>query len=457
MKQLRFLLPLGAAAATALLVLPTDTDAFSTLGSSQSVVNERDVRVFNNFGDSTVNEDTTVDSNFPGYDGAERAIWKACVEWGSRPHGSGNGDTSQPGGLGSGGANFDITWQGNANAVGGFSNIHSQISGSNGGVYAYCEQPGFGDGWRIRYYEDPWVWDDGPGPLPGGRTDLQGIATHEFGHALGLGHTDASPATMRGSVSQSGSYFARSIETDDINGVKAIYGVAASNKPIIVGLSNASPGVVEVNGSNFAATNNEVWFTQAGVGGSGDAVKVTGLVSTGGGTKVTALIPLQAGSGDVLVKVPGTGHNTLSNAWPIDIAEFDCTWDNFCVGLPNSTGVGATMSAVGSTKVSENDFSLNINGLPVGTIGIHYVGNSAGAGAPFGNGINCVTGPVLRFGVAISDPIGGTNRQIDFGGYPGNQMSADGTPWYFQFWYRNPAGGQPGFNTSNGVVVTFCP
>jgi hypothetical protein len=115
------------------------------------------------------------------------------------------------------------------------------------------------------------------------------------------------------------------------------------------------------------------------------------------------------------------------------------------------------MVGVGSTKVSDNDFYLNTNLLPPGTIGIHYTGNSASAGVPFGNGVNCITGPVLRFGVNIVDPAGGLARRINFNFYPGNQMSADGTPWYFQFWYRNPAGGGAEFNTSNGVSVSFCP
>lgn len=457
MKQLRILLPCAAAATAALLVLPTDTEAFTTLGTNLNVANERDVRVFNNFTDPTANADTTVDPNFPGYDGAERAIWKACVEWGSRLHGSGGGDPSQNGDLGSGGANFDCSWQGNALSVGGFSNIHSQISGSNGGVYAFAERPAFGDGWRIRYYQSPWVWDDGPGSLPSGRTDLQGIATHEYGHALGLGHTNANPATMRGSVSQSGSFFARSIEPDDIAGVRAVYGVASASKPVILGLSAPAPGAVEISGTSFAATNNEVWFTQAGVGGPGTPVKVTGVASSDGGTRLSVEIPSQAGPGDVLVKVPGSGHATLSNAWPIDTSEFECTWDGFCVSSPNSVGPGAVMFAAGSTRISQNDFTLNTNGLPPGTIGIHYVGNAATGGVPFGNGVNCVTGSVLRFGVSTSDLLGGQAYQVDFDTYPGNQMSADGTPWYFQFWYRNPAGGGAGFNTSNGVAVSFCP
>ncbi len=32
-----------------------------------------------------------------------------------------------------------------------------------------------------------------------------------------------------------------------------------------------------------------------------------------------------------------------------------------------------------------------------------------------------------------------------------------GSTWYFQFWYRDPLGGGPAFNLSDGMMATFCP
>ena len=103
---------------------------------------------------------------FPGYQGAVMAIWKGCVEWGSTLHGDGTGDPTQIGDLGSGGANFDASFQGLATQVGGQNdNTHSELSGGNGGVLAFMEPgggSGISNGWRIRYYES-WLWQDGPG------------------------------------------------------------------------------------------------------------------------------------------------------------------------------------------------------------------------------------------------------------------------------------------------------
>ena len=89
------LLPSLCLGGTALLLLPLrESEAFSRLGSNLSV-NERDMRLFDNFSDASANDNTTAASQFPGQTGAELALWKGIVEWGSQAHGNGSGDTSQ--------------------------------------------------------------------------------------------------------------------------------------------------------------------------------------------------------------------------------------------------------------------------------------------------------------------------------------------------------------------------
>ena len=323
---------LGAAPVLALglgatLVTPEVSTGYSTIGGSLGH-GQRDFRIYNNFSDSAANNNQTPDDQFPGYQGAVMAIWKGMVEWGSELHGDGSGDPHQNGSLGSGGANFDTSFQGEATGVGGTNdNIHSPLSGGSGGVLAYCETP-ISNGWRIRYYES-WTWLDGPGTSTSGGQDLQSVACHEYGHALGLGHSTSGSATMYPSILSGVN--SRSINSDDQNGVRAIYGTKSSSKPRITGVS-ISGNQITVTGSNFDSSGNQIWFTQKNAGGNGQPVKVTNLTSNG--SSVTATIPSNAGPGDILVRSNGTANNDLSNAWPTDLAG-----SGGGGGAPNITGV----------------------------------------------------------------------------------------------------------------------
>ncbi|HEX5009795.1 MAG TPA: IPT/TIG domain-containing protein, partial [Planctomycetota bacterium] len=307
----------GSVALVASLSQPVQTAAFSTIGGSLGTL-QRDFRVFNNFTDATANNNTTPQTAFPGQLGAVMAIWKGHVEWASEPYagtGAWDGASSNPV-LGSGGANFDNTFQGTATTSGGTNdNVHSELAGSSGGVLAFTETP-ISTGWRIFYYSS-WTWQDGPGSVSSG-IDLQGVACHEIGHTLGLGHSSVGGATMFASISGTGTG-QRSIEADDIAGIQSIYGVKSATKPHIGSLGGSKDigGNLIINGSNFTATDNEVWFTKAS--GDGVPVKVLAVPSTAGGTVINVTVPAGIMDGDVLVKALGTGGASLSNAWPMDI------------------------------------------------------------------------------------------------------------------------------------------
>lgn len=275
-------------------------------------VDAADARVFNNFADPEANDNLTPATQFPGAVGAPLSIWKATVEWGSTLHGTGEGDPTQPGDLGSGGSNFDPSWQNAALDPGAIGdNVHSAIASLGGGVIAATEVGG--GGWRIRY-SDAFLWDDDPAGPAGLGLDLQTVATHEYGHALGLGHTTVAGCVM--SAAASGGT-ARDLCADDQAGVQFLYGAASPLKPRITAVLVDAAGVVSLFGQGFAAVGNEVWFTQGAPGGTGTPVTVTGVTSTGGGTRIDVLLPAAAGPGDVLVKKVG-GYASLSNAWPLD-------------------------------------------------------------------------------------------------------------------------------------------
>jgi len=434
-----------ALALATLVLLPARSEAFSTLGSFL-VLGARDFRVFNNFSDASANNNTTPDPNFPGYTGAELAIWKACVEWASRPHGDGSGDPHQTT-LGSGGANFDPSFIGRAPSVGSLANIHSELSGCSGGTLAFAET---GSSWRIRYYSC-WNWADGPGSSVSG-IDLQGVAAHEYGHALGLGHTNASGATMRPSISGSG-VNQRSISSDDINGVRFIYGVAASDK-VRVDDVQVTAGIVTITGEHFSPTGNSAWFTSAGINDTGLPVKAVSIDSLNGGTQLVFPLPVGAGPGDVLVQRSGLDGADLSNPFPIDL---DCAGPNrYCVAAPNSVFAGgATIAVQGSAVVGQGEFLLEVPALlPFNQFGLFIYGQGQ-VQQPAGDGFLCVS-PFFRLPIQPVDIFGSVRRVLDFSQLPAAGQILPGSTWNFQFWYRDPQAGGSGFNFTDAIEVTFC-
>jgi len=460
MKLINTILPAAALGLGAFLLLPTEqVGAYTTIGGNLSQ-NQRDVRVYNNFLDTASNNNTTPDPMFPGFQGAYMAIWKACVEWGSIAHGDGSGDPSQSV-LGSGGANFDVSWQGAATSVGTTnSNIHSAYNISSGGVLAWCETP-ISDGWRIRYLDASWIWDDGPGTNIGNREDLQSVACHEYGHALGLGHSSVSASTMY--AYYSGGTGDRSIHSDDSAGVQFIYGAMSGSKPVITSV-NAAGGTVTITGYNFSGSNNQVWFTQDGTVSSGTPVKVTGLTSNG--TSISCAIPTNAGPGDILVRNSGTGHSNLSNAWPTDLQGGSGCADptTYCLTSPNSAGSGALMSWSGTPSLAADDFHLIASALPPDQFLMFYYG-AGQTQTVFGNGYRCVNAGgvgIFRFKPFKADMFGFAVMQVDYTQPPagtggGLGMWLPGDVWNAQAWYRDPAGGGAQFNLSDAVNLTVCP
>ncbi len=461
MKLHQWFLPALALGAGAWVVLPARVDAYVVIGSGLNT-GQRDFRIYNNFTDATANDNLVPDANFPGAQGAVMAIWKACVEWGSTLHGNGNGDPSQAGGIGSGGANFDAAYGGQANGVGTTDdNIFSELAGSSGGVLAFTELPSE-DGWRIRFYSF-WPWADGPGiGIGGSNIDIQGVATHEYGHALGLDHTTVAGATMQATV-QSNGVAERSIETDDIGGVQSIYGTASASKPRITGVSISGSTIV-ISGLNFAASGNEVWFAPPGLTTASIAsplVVVPNQVSTGGGTQISVGTPATAGDGDVLVKVPGAGFATLSNAWPADVNPGPAcnTPGNTCVQNPNSfSPFGANMGYAGSTSVAQNNLTLLCYDVPPLKLTIFYYGRTANGTYVFGNGTRCIDGPLYRLLPATSsDSLGLASKVVDLNSMPPGGSMIPGSTMHASAYYRDPAAGGANFNTADVLSWIWCP
>lgn len=458
MRHAQLILPACALITAGALLFPAQpAEGYSTIGGNLDYT-KRHFRVFNNFTNPGANSNQTPHPNFPGALGAVMAIWKGCVEWGTL-HGDGTGDPHQPTGLGSGNSNFEAFFAGETGGTGGSnSNIHSLVSGCNSGVLAYCETP-ISNGWRIRFCNS-WSWNGGPQTNITG-TDLQGVACHEYGHALGLGHSNVSGATMYPSISGSG-VNARSIAADDIAGVQHIYGTVAATKPRITNV-HISGNTAIITGQNFSSTGNTVWFTRNNTSSSSSnpTLTVSNVSSTNGGTQIVVVIPGNADPGHIAVRRNSTTLSSVSNSWPFDPSNAGCDPDvlAYCESSPNSAGSGAILTWTGSTSVSDGNFTLLSYGLPSNTFGIFFYGSTA-TWATFGNGVLCVSGSTHRLPLLDSGFTGVLNYTVDFQEAPagsGPGLIEGGSQWHFQTWYRDTPGGGAGFNLSDGLRVIFCP
>jgi len=462
----KLFLPATALTGAALLLVPVEPAVgYSTIGGSLGS-SQRDVRVYNNFPDAASNNNTTEDENFPGYTGCFVAFWKGAAEWASELHaGDGDGDPHQNGGLGSGGANFDPFFAGEVTSSGGTNdNIVSSVSSCSSGVLAYCETP-ISNGWRIRMCEQ-WTWADGPGTNTSGGMDIQGIFCHEYGHALGLGHSTISAATMSAYASSTG-VPDRSLHSDDIAGVQFVYGVRAANKPKItdIGISGNS---MTVTGSGFTGSGNQVWFTPSGTTGTSGNPIVSVTNQTSNGTSITVTIPSGAGPGNVMVKTSGSGHDDMSNAWPTDLADNGgggggCDAPtNYCASSQNSAGFGAVMGFSGTASYTANDLVLECYGAVPNQFGIFYYGPEQ-IYTPFGNGVRCIGAGfqgTFRLPVLQTNSFGDAIFALDYNQPPmnsGNGIIVDGMEYNFQFWFRDPPAGGANFNLSDALNVVFCP
>ncbi len=126
---------------------------------------------------------------------------------------------------------------------------------------------------------------------------------------------------------------------------------------------------------------------------------------------------------------------------------------NYCLSIENSSGRSASIGSSGSTSILTNDFELTCEGSPANTVGIFFYGPEQVL-FPFGDGLRCVGGPLVRTGVVATNGAGLASLPFDLGPTSGVQP---GTTQNFQFWFRDAGGpGGTGFNVSDGLQVMFC-
>ena len=129
---------------------------------------------------------------------------------------------------------------------------------------------------------------------------------------------------------------------------------------------------------------------------------------------------------------------------------------SYCSSLPHSGGLPALIGHSGSASIASNDLVLQAQPVPVSQPGLFLYGTTE-TQLPFGNGWRCVGSPFFLLAPTSSGTQGTLTKALDVTSPSMASQFTAGTVWKFQAWFRDPAGGGSGYNTSDGLTVTFQP
>ena len=132
-------------------------------------------------------------------------------------------------------------------------------------------------------------------------------------------------------------------------------------------------------------------------------------------------------------------------------------------GCDNSTGVGAILTASGTTSVANDNLVLNTVQMPLNRTGLMFMSLNTIAPVPFFDGLRCLSPQMFRLQVKNSGPTGSWNYGPGLVAWTVGNLAPPGwinigQTWNFQSWFRDPIG-PCGFqsNTSNAMQATFTP
>jgi hypothetical protein len=284
--------------------------------------------------------------------------------------------------------------------------------------------------------------------------DLQSVIAHEYGHCLGLAHSQIVGATMFPSAP--GTLAARSLHADDQANLQLLYGAVSPTKPHIDSVNRVGTDQLRIVGRNFDAANNEVVFNQG--------VVVGGVSALNGGTEILVAIPSNALPGDVQVfgSDPAAGAK-VSNAYPFDPS--GCPYAaTYCTAKASSTGCTPSITFQGSASASDpTPFLIEGSSMLNQSFGLVLYALTP-ANTPFNGGTLCLGAPLKR---TLVQATGGNPPPNDCTGTLSLDFNARiqsgvdpalvaGQGVYAQVYFRDPPDAF-GVGLTDALAFTICP
>lgn len=227
--------------------------------------------------------------------------------------------------------------------------------------------------------------------------------------------------------------------------------------------SNSENGVIDDALVVQVSDDGSSWVTVETVdGASGQASGgwFQNTIYVGNYVSLTSTVQLRFIASD-----EGSGSIVEAAIDDLRITDVDCggcsgtAVTKYCTSSPNSIGAGAVVGYFGSTSLAANDLAFSVDGLPASVPGLFFYGPNQ-SNLPFGEGVRCVDGALVRLTPQFSNSLGEVNTLLDLSAPPfdsGPGLVGPGDVRNFQYWYRDTPGGPAGFNTSDAMQVQFCP
>jgi hypothetical protein len=151
-------------------------------------------------------------------------------------------------------------------------------------------------------------------------------------------------------------------------------------------------------------------------------------------------------------------HRTFAVAAAILVAHSSGAYaqggvNHYCMSGPAGSHISVSGSSSFTVNGGSGDLVLHADNIGANAPGLFFMGTTAIAPMPFGNGFRCAGGTLVRLAVVQPDGTSMRSFALDYLSPGPIGMITPGSTRYFQFWFRSAGS----FDLSDAVQIDFIP